>query len=524
MGLKNSFNKTNLDVENSKPSGFFNKDTSTSYSALTTGTPSTTANPGPTQRFIQSYLPFNTYLNNNPVRGEGRLITTVANTNLDVENSLPNGGIPYKQDQDPTVYPIYTTGTPSIDSSYSPSSKFNHTYNPGNVYLDQNPIKGKGKLKFTTANSSLDVENSTPDGGIPYKQYKDPTVYPKYVTGVPSIKANPGPFNKFNHTYNPENVYLDKNPVRGKGRLIAAIAFTPLYVEISLLNKNSPYSPYKQDKDPTVYPIYTTGTPTTKANPGPFSKFKHPYTPGNVYLNKNPIKGKGKLQFITANTNLDVENLTPDGGIPYKPSQDPTIYPGYTTGTPTTKAYVAPPNKFNHAYNPKNVYLDKNPIKGEGKLQSTTANSNLDVEDETPNGGIPYKPSQDPTVYSLLSTGTPTNIANPAAPSSFNQKFIPSKTYLDSIKKLSNKSRLLNLRDPNNLEKSYSIFDATNLDIEKPGVDGGIPYNPLKDPTVYPITTHGKSSANGFFPIPATGASKFNQIFTPKSTYLDFIG
>jgi len=306
MGLKNSFNKTNLDVENSDPSGFFNKDTTTSYSAFTTGTPTTTANPGPTQRFIQSYLPFNTYLSSNPVRGIGKLIATVA--------------------------------------------------------------------------------------------------------------------------------------------------YTPLYVENSLLDANSPYSPYKQDKDPTAYPIYTTGTPTTKANPGPFNKFFQTYTPGNVYLNNTPIKGEGKLQF-------------------------------------------------------------------------TTANSNLDVEDETPRGGIPYDPSQDPTVYPISTTGTPTVKANPAAPTHFDQKFIPSKTYLNFVKDLPDKSHLLNLRGkPTRENPGYGIFDITNLDIEKPGVDGGIPYSLEKDPTVYPITTHKKSSSGGFSVIQGTAASKFNQIFTPKSTYLDFIG
>ena len=140
MSLINSFEKTNLDIENRNPGGFFNKDLVTSYASTTTGTPTTTANPGPTKRFIQPYRPDFTYIQNNPIRGIGLLQSTVANTNLDTSDSRPEGGIPYKTFNDPTNYPI-TAQAKSTIKGYFPtsgklSSKFIQVWSPQKTYLD----------------------------------------------------------------------------------------------------------------------------------------------------------------------------------------------------------------------------------------------------------------------------------------------------------------------------------------------------------------------------------------------------
>jgi len=124
------------------------------------------------------------------------------------------------------------------------------------------------------------------------------------------------------------------------------------------------------------------------------------------------------------------------------------------------------------------------------------------------------------TTYTSNNSGTPTNQANPGKPTNFFQTFVPTNPYLDFVKNIPGKSNLLNL---GKLSNKYSIFDATNLDIEKSGVDGGIPYKQQKDPTVYPITTQKKSSTGGFYPVEGQAASKYDQVFSPKNTYLDFI-
>jgi hypothetical protein len=132
------------------------------------------------------------------------------------------------------------------------------------------------------------------------------------------------------------------------------------------------------------------------------------------------------------------------------------------------------------------------------------------------------------TSFTPNNTGVPTDQANPGAPTRFFQRFTPTETYLQFTKDIPGKSGLLNLGrgqiDPTTEQpRSYTIFDATNFDVEKPKVDGGIPYKQEKDPTVYPITAQSKSPSAGFFPIEGQAASKFNQTFNPKSTYLDFI-
>jgi hypothetical protein len=503
--LLNSFKITNLDLENENPTGFVNKtDTVTRYrSPFITGTPTTTSSPGPVKAFVQVFSPSNQYLN----LKIDRLISTTANTNFDVESSTPNGGIPYKQDKDPTRYPATVTGTPTTSANPGPTSKFNQSYTPTNTYLSINPVRSTGNLKSTVANTDLDVESSTPNGGIPYKIDKDPTVYSKYNTGTPT-KSGPGAPAKFNQIFSPSNEYIS---VVKDEKLKLSVDSTNFDIENSTPNGGIPY---KIDKDPTRYPAIITGTPTNSSNPGIPSKFNQIYTPVSTYLSVNPIKGTGKLKSTVANTNLDVEDGKPNGGIPYKVDKDPTSYPSLVTGTPTTSPIPPAPNKFNQVYIPTNTYLSVNPIKGTGNLKFTVANTDFDVESPTPNGGIPYKIDKDPTTYSEYNTGTPSTSANPNGWEKFIHLYYPKKgdRYLDKNP----------IKGEGILGKT---LDITNFDVEKEGVDGGIPYKQDKDPTIYPILTKKSTSVRGYFATSGKPAEKFNQIYTPRKgeTYLDFI-
>ena len=159
------------------------------------------------------------------------------------------------------------------------------------------------------------------------------------------------------------------------------------------------------------------------------------------------------------------------------------------------------------------------------ELLNSFDKTKLDLENPSPSG---FNRLDTITDYNANSTGTPTSTANPGAPSRFFQKFIPQETYLQYVKDLPSKSNLLNLSGLNsNIDIStttnYSIFDATNLDIEKPGVNGGIPYKQEKDPTVYPVTTQRVTPSRGAFPVQGEGAKKYNQAFTPTKTYSEFI-
>lgn len=149
----------------------------------------------------------------------------------------------------------------------------------------------------------------------------------------------------------------------------------------------------------------------------------------------------------------------------------------------------------------------------------------LDLENSAPSG---FNRLDTITSFGPNNTGTPTNNANPGPPTQFFQRFVPQETYLQYVKDLPNRSNLLNLAaggiDPvTELPTKYTIFDATNIDTERPGVDGGIPYKQEKDPTVYPATTQKRGSAAGFFPVQGQGATKYTQTFSPTKTYLDFI-
>lgn len=331
----------------------------TSYPATNTGTPTSKANPGAPSKFSQVYTPDNTYLS---TIGKGKLASSVDKTNLDTENAKANGGIPYKQDKDPTTYPKYVTGTPDSENNPGGPNKFYQEYNSSYPYIDE---MKEGILDLTFDSTNLDIENESPNGGIPYKQDKDPTRYPATSTGKLKSGGKPGEPTKYNQKFTPDNTYLSSN--NGKYIYNNEGGSPVLQYLLGSLNKSNldiedGGVPYKPDKDPTRYSQYTTGTPTTKSNPGPVNKFTHPFNLLNKYLDVNPIKGKGILIDTVANTNLDVENEKPNGGIPYKQVNDPTSYPARTQASSPSPGFFATPGKaavkFNHKFNPQNTYLD----------------------------------------------------------------------------------------------------------------------------------------------------------------------
>jgi hypothetical protein len=115
------------------------------------------------------------------------------------------------------------------------------------------------------------------------------------------------------------------------------------------------------------------------------------------------------------------------------------------------------------------------------------------------------------TVYPATVTGTPTPTANPGGPVvNFNPIYNANNTYLNNIS-------LLTTTGLNN------TLNITNLDVENPGVNGGIPYKSLNDPTIYPTNTNHTSAIRGYFAVPSSSSLKFEHKFHPKKTYSDFI-
>ena len=145
-----------------------------------------------------------------------------------------------------------------------------------------------------------------------------------------------------------------------------------------------------------------------------------------------------------------------------------------------------------------------------GSLLQSFNKTSLDLEDSRYIYQVP--PTNDTTtMYPASATGTPTSIANPGAPKHFYQSYTPNRTYLDNIPIRANFSPL------------NRSLNKTNLDTTDPGVDGGIPYKQVKDPTSYPITTQGRTPIDGYYATPGQGAAKFDQKFSSTNTYLDYI-
>ena len=119
------------------------RDTSTQYnSPWVSGTPTNTANPGPVTNFVKVYSPSNQYANNT----NSQLSDTLQITNLDIENPGVNGGIPYKPQNDPTVYPTSTNGSTPIEGyfptigkpavKYGSDDTIHKSFSPSNTYLE----------------------------------------------------------------------------------------------------------------------------------------------------------------------------------------------------------------------------------------------------------------------------------------------------------------------------------------------------------------------------------------------------
>ena len=342
------------------------------------------------------------------------------------------------------------------------------------------------------------------------------TVYPSTVTGTPTSTANPGgPTNNFDPIYNASNTYLDNLPSLINTGLNNTLNITNLDVE----NPSVQGGPINDII--TQYPASVTGTPTNTANPGGApQQFTQPYTPGSTYLDAsyNVVPNNTILDTTLPITNLDVEDPSVQGG----PINDTvTVYPSLVTGTPTTLANPGgAPQLFSQPYLPSNTYLDTNPIQGigSGKLDDSLSITNLDIENPGVNGG----PLNDTTtVYPASVTGTPTSTTNPgAAPQQFIQPYKPGNTYLDASYNVALNNTILS--------NSLSI---TNLDTENPGVQGGIPYKPLTDPTIYPVTTTHTSAIRGYFAKPSQPALKYGISpvnedpgpFTSIKTYSEYI-
>jgi len=156
-----------------------------------------------------------------------------------------------------------------------------------------------------------------------------------------------------------------------------------------------------------------------------------------------------------------------------------------------------------------------------GDLRQSFDKTSLDLTDSGPLG---FNTVDTITSYPATNTGTPTNQANPGPTKNFVQKFTPTSTYSDLT--VNRYSPLMHVGSQvlpigGGVRVPYTIQDATNLDVGKPGVDGGIPYKQVKDPTVYPVTTQGRTPISGYFAEPGQGATKFNQSYNPNNTYLD---
>jgi hypothetical protein len=233
IGLKNSFGKTNLDLENPLVLGGPNNDYNTEYPESSTGTPTVSSNPGQPHKFIHKYTPKNTYLSKiigsfgNEISLTSvsipdpayplKLFSSLNKTNLDVERPGVLGG-PNKDIS--TIYPSTTTGVPTVsDYPSGPTTKFSQPYTPSKTYLsiindksvNLSPLSGD---VFPEVLNISHLDNSQEINQKYSSVINDPTVYngstqktsPTF-TGWSTIYGKPA--QKLEINYGPSRNYLE---------------------------------------------------------------------------------------------------------------------------------------------------------------------------------------------------------------------------------------------------------------------------------------------------------------------------
>jgi hypothetical protein len=153
----------------------------------------------------------------------------------------------------------------------------------------------------------------------------------------------------------------------------------------------------------------------------------------------------------------------------------------------------------------------------QGPLISSFDQTSLDLTNPNPLGG----PNNAPIPYyvSPNSTGTPTTKSNPGPFKGFVQAYTPQNPYLNSVNNKSVKTSALSAQTT-----SPEVLSITNLDNSQPGVNGGVPYKTVTDPTNYPTTTQAKTPIRGYFAEPGEAAHKYGsnptKVYTANNTYL----
>jgi hypothetical protein len=152
-------------------------------------------------------------------------------------------------------------------------------------------------------------------------------------------------------------------------------------------------------------------------------------------------------------------------------------------------------------------------------LKNSFDKTNLDLQDPSPLGGPVSAPV--PPYVSPNATGTPTRTANPGPFKGFYQPYTPQNPYLNSVSNKAVKTSMLSADTDN-----PAVLSITNLDNSKPGVNGGVPYKTVNDPTLYPESTKASTPTRGYFAEPGVAAQKYGsntRVYSSTNTYMEFI-
>jgi len=399
-------------------------------------------------------------------------------------------------------FPPFVTGqfngAPSI---------FQGTYDGGNIYLNNVPIKTPNSPQLNTldetgldnTNLNANLTSFTPNGLTAPNNY--PTI------GNVNLGEFNGAPSQYQSLYNADATYLSYHPIQQES--------SP---QSNTLNRTGLDNTSPENEFTAIIPSDTTSFPSIEgANLGEWNgaptqyNSNQAYRPDNTYLSNVNIGDPNSPQIPT----LEKSGLDNTGSnLPTTIVPDSLTYPNTYPAVEGVNLGIfnGAPSQYQTTYTSTNTYLDSVPIDSDNSRQKSTV---LDGETALDNTvpmyfptTIPPNSTTSPTIYPSIQHA---NLGEfNGAPSQYQTTYTPNSTYLDQY------STIVNEANP-----QIDSLQRTGMDIQD-GDEGGYEATAIFPPnpdtiTVYPAENVTSNSTGG-------APHRFEQLWRPaKRYYNDYI-
>jgi hypothetical protein len=395
-------------------------------------------------------------------------------------------------------FPPFVTGqfngAPSI---------FHGTYDGGNIYLNNVPIKTPNSPQLNTLDET-GLDNTNLNANLTSFTPNNNTAPNNYPT-IGDVNLGPlnGAPNGYQSLYNSNNTYLssvsdnvnsiEENILGRTGLDIGNMSAVPT----AIIPNSLTY--------PNIYPSLVSG----EFNGTP-SQYETPYNSVNTYLNNVPIQNITSPQLNT----LDQSGLDNTGSnAPTTIVPDSLTYPNDypAIGGVNLGPFNSAPLQYQTVFTPTFTYLDTVPIDSDNSRQKGTVLGGETGLDNTSPLSYPTSPPPSsmtsPTIYPSIPHA---NLGEfNGAPSQYQTTYTPNSTYLDQY------SAIVNETNP-----QIDSLQRTGMDIQDPE-DAAHEITAILPPVPDTVTVYPANVTSNTVNNVGDAPHQFNQVWRPLNRYYD---